>query len=78
MRIKAEDVPLFSTRINGLIRLGALQCVNCGKTFLIDEKEVMRCEPHGDGYYWCYIHCETCGYDNAVWKVLQRIKTVEK
>jgi hypothetical protein len=29
----------------------------------------LKGDPDEDGRYWLYIHCPTCGYDWALWKL---------
>ena len=66
----------------GLIQKDA-RCITCGQPFNIGD---IRCYPHEGGIkvkgykdkQWVYMHCRNCGYDNALWKLLQQIKRREK
>ncbi len=57
-------------------RLGG-KCL-CGYRFKSGD---VRCYPHGGGVLvddfnypvWVYFHCPRCGYDMALWKILNRV-----
>ena len=52
--------PLSRARILGYPHEGGI--------YLVDKDRNI------DGRYWIYIRCRRCGYDNALWKLEQRLR----
>jgi len=61
-----------------------LKCVGCGRS-LIDTIWYLDHYPHDGGIYlkeygrrmWVYIHCEKCGYETALWKLVRQYEVLE-
>ena len=55
------------------------ECVGCSAGVVLEHY------PHengvnikGIGKQWVYGHCDECGYDSALWKILNRIEAKKK
>jgi len=63
---------------DAVIRNGG-KCQKCGEPL---KKGSIRCYDHSNGIQiigkekpqWVFFHCDGCGYDNALWKVLRQIR----
>ena len=56
-----------------------IRCLTCGTRLTSID---MKYYPHEDGIkvdrfgrVWIYFECPKCGYQNALWKLLRRMKT---
>jgi hypothetical protein len=82
--IKFENLAEIYDFIEGISE--HVSCVGCGKP-LSEVPHYWCFEEHDGGVYveefdkrlWIWVHCSKCGYDNALWKLLeQALYKIEK
>jgi len=71
VRVRTEDLPVILRMIRREYREKVFRCIVCHRPLQL----IISMYPHGDPeYWWLYIHCPRCGYDNALWKLVHRTK----
>jgi len=70
MRVKTGDLPITLRMIRRHYRENVFRCIICHRPLQL----IISMYPHGgQDYWWLYIECPRCKYQNALWKLLHRV-----
>ena len=72
MKIPRSDFSKYMAWIAGFKKW--FKCVNCGEP--LHNEPIEDAWRNDKEFAWLYIQCPRCGYQNALWKILQRIPRI--
>jgi DNA-directed RNA polymerase subunit RPC12/RpoP len=68
MRIKREQYNLVLSLLYEIYLEKGFKCVSCGAKLNFDVQDAWI---ENESEAWLYIHCSSCSYDNALYKILR-------
>ena len=70
MRVRTGDLPVMLRMIRDRYRKSPFRCIVCHRPLQL----IISMYPHGGpDYWWLYIECPRCHYQNALHKLLHRV-----